>query len=51
MSKAEKEIADFESELPRNAKNQESAKQKVDEQEQIVRQFESKYETIKNYKL
>jgi predicted nucleic acid-binding Zn-ribbon protein len=51
VSKAEKEIADFEAELPRNANNQESAKQKVKEQEEIVRQFESKYETIKNYKL
>jgi chromosome segregation ATPase len=51
VSKAEKEIADFQSELPRNANNQESAKEKVKDQEQIVRQFENKYETIKNYKL
>lgn len=51
VSKAEKEIADFQSELPRNANDQESAKQKVKEQEEIVRQAENKYETIKNYKL
>jgi chromosome segregation ATPase len=51
VSKADKEIADFQSELPRNANDQESAKAKIKDQEQIVRQFENKYETIKNYKL
>lgn len=51
ISKAESEIDDNMREIPRNAEAQEEARNKVTEQEIIVRNLEDKLDNIKKYKL
>lgn len=50
IEKAQKELAENERAMPGNLSEQETAKRKVDDQQQIVSKLEKKLDTIKSYK-
>ncbi|HLN56827.1 MAG TPA: hypothetical protein VK207_12580 [Bacteroidales bacterium] len=50
IQKAQKEIAENERTLPGNLSEQETAKRKVEDQQQVVSKLEKKVDTIKSYK-